>query len=140
MISKISWKTNLSHTISIISFGASVISQFMHSPYERHFEAAYQVLRYLKGAPGKGLFFRGGEQMNVKVCIDVDWVGSVNDMKSTSGYCTFVGGNLEKLKQWAVARSSAKAEFQVVAQDIDKLVWLMMLLEELKINIAQNPI
>lgn len=44
----------------------------------------------------------------------IDWVGSPVGRKSTSGYCTLVGGNLVSLKSKehnVVARSSAKAKY-----------------------------
>lgn len=63
----------LTHTRPDISFIVSVISQFMHSPKERHLEAAYRVLRYLKGTPGKGLHFKKGENRFIEVFTDVDW-------------------------------------------------------------------
>lgn len=46
---------------------------------------------------------------------DVDWVGSLDDRMLTSGYCTFIGGNLVtwrcKRKITAV-RSSAVVEYK----------------------------
>lgn len=45
---------------------------------------------------------------------DADWVGSPTDRRSTTGYCTFVGGNLvtcKSKKQNVVAHSSAEAEY-----------------------------
>ncbi|RVW35312.1 putative mitochondrial protein [Vitis vinifera] len=44
---------------------------------------------------------------------DADWVGNISDRKSTSGYFTFVGGNLvtwRSKKQKVVALSSAKSK------------------------------
>ena len=51
----------LSHTWSDIAFIISVVSQFIHAPYEEHLEAIYKILRYLKSTPRKGLFFRKNE-------------------------------------------------------------------------------
>ena len=71
-----------------------MVSQFMHSPGQDHFDAVYRILRYLKGTPGKGLLFEDRSHLEVEVYTDADWAGSVTDRRSTSGYCTFVGGNL----------------------------------------------
>lgn len=38
--------------------------------------------------------FEKGEQVHVDAFYDANWAGLVNQMRSTSGYCTFVGGNL----------------------------------------------
>ena len=84
----------LSHTRPAIAFAVSLVSQFMHSPYKKHLEAVYRILRYLKGIPGKGLLFQKTTQQNIEAYTDVDWAGSVIDKRSTSGYCTYVWGNL----------------------------------------------
>ncbi|PKU66556.1 putative mitochondrial protein [Dendrobium catenatum] len=52
--------------------------------------------------------------MTLEVYTDADYTGSPVDRRSTSGYCTFLGGNLvtwRSKKQNAVARSSAEAEY-----------------------------
>ncbi|RVW85510.1 Retrovirus-related Pol polyprotein from transposon RE1 [Vitis vinifera] len=84
----------LSHTRPDIGFAVSAISQFMHSPIEEHMEAVYRILRYLKMTPGKGLFFRKTENRDTEVYSDADWAGNIIDRRSTSGYCSFVWGNL----------------------------------------------
>lgn len=48
----------LSHTKPDIGLPISVVGQFMSSPMEKHMEAIYKILRYLKMIPGKGLFSR----------------------------------------------------------------------------------
>ncbi|RVW43806.1 Retrovirus-related Pol polyprotein from transposon RE1 [Vitis vinifera] len=114
----------------------SMVSQFMHSPNQGHFDATYRILRYLKGTPGKGLPYENQGHLQVGVFTDADWAGSVIDRRSTSGYCTFVGGNLvtwRSKKQSIVARSSAEAEFRVVAHDICEVLWIKQSLEELKV-------
>ncbi|KAK0606996.1 hypothetical protein LWI29_007530 [Acer saccharum] len=102
----------LAHTRPDISFAVNMVSQFMHSPGPEHNEVVLRILRYLKGTPGKGLLFANRGHFQVEVFTDADWVGSVTDRRSTSGYCTFVGGNLvtwRSKKQGVVARSSAEA-------------------------------
>ena len=48
----------LSHTRPDIAFAVSVASQYMSDPRKKRMDAAYRILRYLKGTPGKGLFFQ----------------------------------------------------------------------------------
>ncbi|XP_022864187.1 uncharacterized protein LOC111384166 [Olea europaea var. sylvestris] len=83
----------LSHTRPDIAFAVSVVSQYLHSPKEAYLEAVYRILRYLKGTPGNGLFFKKNERKEVEVFTDADWAGSLEDRRSTTGYCTFVWGN-----------------------------------------------
>ena len=84
----------LSHTRPNIAFVVNIVSEFIHSPTEEHMEAMYRILRYLKGTLGKGLFFKNGCTLQVEAYTDADWAGALDDHKSTSGYCTFLGGNL----------------------------------------------
>ena len=125
----------LSHTRPDISFSVSMVSQFMHAPGPAHFEAVYRILKYLKGTPGKGLLFKPQGHLQIEAYTDADWAGSIVDRRSTSGYCSFAGGNLvtwRSKKQNMVARSSAKAEFRTVAHGICEIMWIRRLLEELQ--------
>ncbi|XP_057514198.1 uncharacterized mitochondrial protein AtMg00810-like [Actinidia eriantha] len=127
----------LSHTRPDIAYAVSVISQFMHNPKEIHLQAVDRVLQYLKGSPGKGILFKRGDEMILETYTDADYAGSVIDRRSTSGYCTFLGGNLvtwRSKKQNVVARSSAEAEFRAMAQGVCELLWLKIILEDLKIK------
>lgn len=130
----------LTHTRPDIAFSVSVVSQFMHSPEEEHLEAVYRILRYLKRTPGKGLLFKKGGEIQVEAYTDADWAGSTIDRRSTSGMCTFVGGNLvtwRSKKQSVVSRSSAEAEYRAVALGMCELLWLKKLLTELNIEIKR---
>ncbi|XP_068344082.1 uncharacterized mitochondrial protein AtMg00810-like [Pyrus communis] len=111
----------LSHTRSDIAYEVSVISQFMHMPSEAHIDAVIHILRYLKMAPGRGLDFSKNGHLNVEGYTDANWVSSITDRQSTSGYFTFVGGNLvtwRSKKQKVVARSSVEAEFRDQLADV----------------------
>lgn len=59
---------------------------------------------------------------------------AVTDRRSTSDYCTFVGGNLviwRSKKQVVVARSSVEVEFRSMTHGVCKLLWLHIFLYEL---------
>ncbi|CAL2225828.1 unnamed protein product [Prunus armeniaca] len=68
--------------------------QFMHAPSEAHMDAVNRILRYLKSSPGRGLMFARHGHIDVEGHTDANWAGSVTDRRSTSGYFTFVEGNL----------------------------------------------
>jgi Reverse transcriptase (RNA-dependent DNA polymerase) len=124
----------LSHTRPDITYAVSVVSRFMHCPSEEHMEAVMRILRYLKGAPGRGIYFRKYQHLEVVGYSDADWAGCAIDRKSTAGYFTFVGGNLvtwKSKKQNVVTLSSAEAEFRGMVKGICELLWLKKLLTEL---------
>jgi hypothetical protein len=124
----------LSHTRPDIAFAVSVVSQFMHDPKTHHMEAVNRIIRYLKGCPGRGLLYKSNGSLQVECYTDADWAGSLDDRRSTSGYCTFVGGNLvtwRSKKQNVVARSTAEAEFRAMAHGICEVLWLKIILLEL---------
>ena len=103
-----------------------------------HLEVVYKILRYLKGSPGRGLFFKKSDSKKVEIYTDADWARSTDDRRSTTSYCTYVWGNLvtwRSKKQNVVARSSAETEFRAVAQGMCEGLWLQKLLEELSITI-----
>ncbi|KAK2433017.1 putative mitochondrial protein [Trifolium repens] len=127
----------LSHTRPDIAYAVSLVSQFMHNPKENHLQAALRVVQYLKGTPGRGIIFNRNGNVSLEAYTDADYAGSVVDRRSTTGYCTFLGGNLvtwKSKKQSVVARSSAEAEFRAMAQGICELLWLKIILEDLKIK------
>ncbi|GKF58717.1 ribonuclease H-like domain-containing protein, partial [Tanacetum coccineum] len=44
----------ISHTRPDIAYSVHCLAQYMHSPLKSHLNSSLNVLRYLKGAPGKG--------------------------------------------------------------------------------------
>ncbi len=74
-----------------------------------------------------GLIFSNHGLLQIKIFTDADWIGSLDERRSTMGYCTFIGGNLvtwRSKKQSMTARSSAKAEYKAMAQGVYELLWL----------------
>ncbi|XP_073130872.1 secreted RxLR effector protein 161-like [Henckelia pumila] len=127
-----------SHTRPDIAFAVSLVSQYMHSPCQGHLDAVYRILRYLKQTPGKGLFFKKTNDHGVKTFTDADWAGSIDDRKSTSGYCTSVWENLvtsRSKKQSVVARSSAEAEYRAMENGVCELIWIRRVMNELNMEI-----
>ncbi|KAK0582233.1 hypothetical protein LWI29_023202 [Acer saccharum] len=127
----------LSHTRPDIAYAVGVVSRFMHNPKEVHLQAAHRILHCLKGTVGKGILFKRGDKLTLEVYTDADYAGSIDDRRSTTGYCTFLGGNLvtwRSKKQNVVARSSAEAEFRAMALGVCELLWLKIILDDLKVK------
>ena len=49
---------NLTISWPNISFPMSVISRFLQSPCDSHWDATFRILRYVKGTPGQGVLLR----------------------------------------------------------------------------------
>ena len=148
-----------SHTRPNIAYAVSVVNQFIHDPKEIHLQVMYQILQYLKGTPGKGILFKKEEKLTLEAYTDANYARFVVDKRSISGYSTYLGHNLvtwRSKKQNVMARSSAEAKFRSMVLGICELLWLKIILEDLKItwetpmrlycdnksaiNIAHNPI
>lgn len=68
---------------------------------------------------------------------DSDWGGSVDDMKSTSGYCFRLGSGVFSWcckKQEIVAQSTAEAEFVAATTAVNQALWLRKLLCDLNLK------
>ena len=81
-------------THSHIAHSISVVSQYMSSPTINHWAAVKQILCYLKRTPGRGILYSKHGHNRIECFTDVDWAGSKEDRRSTSGYYVFVGGIL----------------------------------------------
>ena len=74
-----------------ITFVISLLSQFLDSPCDSHWDAVVRVLRYIKGALRRGLLHENRGHMEICCYTNVDWAGFSSDKRSTLGY---FGGNM----------------------------------------------
>ena len=120
-----------------IAYSVSVLSQYMSSPTVSHKAVVKHILCYLKKAPGRGILYKKHGHTRIESFSDADWVGCKEDRRSTSRYCVFIGGNLvswKSKKQSVVLRSSAKSEYQAMAQSVCEIMWIRQLLMEVDIE------
>ncbi|RVW29881.1 Retrovirus-related Pol polyprotein from transposon RE1 [Vitis vinifera] len=127
----------LTITCPDISFPVNVVSQFLQSPCDSHWDAVILILRYIKSTPGQGVLYENIGHTQVVGYTDANWAGSPTDRRSTSG-------------------SSAEVEYRAMALATCELIWLKHLLRELRfgkdeqmklicdnqapLHIASNPV
>ncbi|XP_037497309.1 uncharacterized protein LOC119371385 [Jatropha curcas] len=99
-------------------FTVSLVSRYMDSPTQLHFQAAKRVLRYLKGTTDLGIFYKKGGDNELIAYADSDYAGDLEDRKSTSGYLV-------------VSLSTTEAKFISAASCACQAVWLTRILKKL---------
>ncbi|CAL2233202.1 unnamed protein product [Prunus armeniaca] len=128
-----------------ISFSVGVCARFQANPKESHLNAVKRIIKYVSGTPTLGY-------------TDADWAGNVDDRKSTSGGCFYVGNNLvswHSKKQACVSLSTAEAEYIAAGSCCTQLLWMKQMMSDYgiqqgtstlfcdnlsAINISKNPV
>ena len=124
-----------------IAFAVGVVSRFMAVPGRKHWDAVKGILRYLSGTVDKCLCFGDGDAFIVGYS-DADYVGNVDNRRSTSGYIfTFVGGAISwrSCLQDCTSVSTTEAEYIAASDASKEAIWLSRLLGDLDI-IGQIPV
>ena len=109
----------------------------MHDTRERHLQAVNRIIQCLKASVGKDCYTKKRENLSMKVYTNTDYAWSIVDRKFITSYCMFLGGNLvtwRSKKQNEVTRSSEKAEFRVMTQGVCELLWMKIILNDLKVK------
>ncbi|WVZ06452.1 hypothetical protein V8G54_019798 [Vigna mungo] len=117
------------------------LSQFMYAPTTTHSQATFRILRYLKSAPGLGLFFSSTSSLQLKAFSNSDWAGCIDTRRSITGFSVYLGDSLiswRSKKQPTVSRSSSEAEYRALATTTCELQWLTYLLDDLHVPV-QRP-
>ncbi|KAL9997723.1 putative RNA-directed DNA polymerase [Helianthus debilis subsp. tardiflorus] len=132
----------LAFTRPDVSFAVNRLSQYMHAPTERHWQALKRVLRYLKGTIHHGLFLNRGSRLDLEAFTDSDWGGISDGGRSTTAYIMYLGSNIiswRSSRQKSVSRSSTEAEYKALANGAAELSWVQNLLLELGFLKSTSP-
>ena len=78
----------LTNTRLDIAFAMQQVSQFVSKPRTPHLPAL-RILRYLKGAPGLGIFYPVDNDLKIQAFSDSDWATCPVSRKSVTAYCVF---------------------------------------------------
>lgn len=71
-----------------------LVARFQAFPHESHVIAIKRIFKYIQGIADYGLWYTKSRSFKFKAYTNVDWVGSIDDRKSTSGATFFLGNCL----------------------------------------------
>ncbi|KAE8691550.1 ABC transporter B family member 18 [Hibiscus syriacus] len=120
---------------------AHVLSQVckcMSKPGKQHWEAVKWIFRYLKGTVGYGIVFCSQRDNPLVVkYVDSDYVGDLDNRRSTTGYVFTLGGGpicWKSTVQSVVALSITEVEYLATAEAAKEALWLTGLMKELGVQ------
>ncbi|KAH9141602.1 hypothetical protein AeRB84_009111 [Aphanomyces euteiches] len=125
-----------------ISFAVSYLSGFLSKPSKTHFNAAIDVLRYLKKTKHESLALGGKSTLKLVGYSDADWASDHVDRKSQTGYVFLLGNHplsWRSIKQILVAASSVEAEYVALNSAVSEALYLQQLLAQLNCPTATVP-
>ena len=84
----------------------------------------------------KKILFKKTSDIALAIYNDADFAGSPLDRRSTTNYCTFLGGNLVSWskKQNVATQSSVEVEFRAMTIGVCELLWVKIILKDLKVQ------
>lgn len=120
-----------------LSYAVNRLSQYVWSPRVPHMEAAFNVLKYIKGTAGQGLLYKSTANLNLQYFIDADWGACLDTRKSVTGFCALLGEYMiswKSKKQQTISISSVEAEYRSMAASTCEIIWVIYLLQDLGIT------
>ncbi|XP_050280399.1 secreted RxLR effector protein 161-like [Quercus robur] len=97
-----------------IAFSVGVCAHFQAAPKESHLTAIKRIIRYVNGTSNSEIWYPRDSNDCLAGYSDADWAGGVDDRKSTSRGCFYLGNNLVSWmskKKNSVSLSTAEAEY-----------------------------
>ncbi|XP_019093242.1 PREDICTED: uncharacterized protein LOC109129447 [Camelina sativa] len=129
----------LGNTRPELSYAIHILSHFMASPQQAHWDAALRVVCYLKNSPGQGILLRANKPLTLTAWCDSDHAKCPSSRRSLTSYFIQLGGSplsWKTRKQDVVSRSSTEAEYRAMADTVSEILWLRQLLPFLGIQVT----
>lgn len=114
-----------------ISFSVGACARFQANPKESHVKAVKRIIKYVSGTFLYGIWYPFDTSSHIAGYTDADWAGNLDDRKSTSGGCFYIGNCLiawHSRKQSSVSLSTGEAEYIAAASCCTQLVWMRQML------------
>jgi hypothetical protein len=110
-----------------LQYAVQQVCLYIHAPRDAHWTAAKRILQYIRSSIDLGLTISASPSVDIVAYSDADWAGCPHTRCSTSGYCVYLGSSLilwSSKRQPNISRSSAEAEYRVVAHAVVGCTWL----------------
>ncbi|XP_073046244.1 uncharacterized protein [Primulina eburnea] len=116
-----------------IMFSVCLCARYQADPKVTHLKAVKRILRYISGTVDLGLWYTKETNTNLVGFSDADWAGNLDDRKSTTGGCFYLGNNLVSWysrKQNCVSLSTAESEYVAAASCCSQLLWMNQMIND----------
>ena len=141
-----------------ISFSVGAFARYQANPKESYLTCVKRIIRYVNGTLDFGLWYPYDTSLIVAGYSDADWAGNIDDRKSTSGACFYIGDCLVawlSKKQNSISLSTTEAEYIAAGSCCTQLLWMKQMLKDYgidqgtmnimcdnssAINISKNPV
>jgi hypothetical protein len=132
------------HTRPEISHQISSLARFTANPGTRHWKAAKQLLRYLKGTSTVGITYNGNRDIKLRGWVDASLACCRDIARSVLGYFFTLGSAAVSWKSrysTTVLPSSTESEIGALYAATSEAIWLRKLLQHLGYSqIAPTPL
>ncbi|XP_020410453.1 uncharacterized protein LOC109946580 [Prunus persica] len=116
-----------------LSYSVGVCACYQSDPKESYLFAVKRILCYVSGTTNFGVCYSFNSNVDLAGYSDADWAGNIDDRKSTTGNCFYIGNNLVSWfskKQNCVSLSTAEAEYIAVGSGCTQLLWMKQMLTD----------
>ncbi|WKA00504.1 hypothetical protein VitviT2T_018850 [Vitis vinifera] len=110
-----------------ITFVVGMLGRYLSNPGIEHWKAAKNVLRYLQRTKDLMLTYRRTNILDVVRFYDVDFVGCIDDKKSTTGYIFMMAEGAvswKSVKQTLTTSSTMEAEYVACYEACCHAMWM----------------
>ncbi|KMQ94006.1 integrase core domain protein [Lasius niger] len=111
-------------THETITYAVNKASQFLEQPTKTHWNAFKRILKYRKGTPYHGLYYKSGSDTKILAYSDADYAGDTETRRSTTGYVLKLGPSTiiwSSQRQKIVALSTTEVEYIAACQAVKEL-------------------
>eukprot|EP00253_Pinus_taeda_P002805 PITA_02805 len=118
-----------------IMYVVSLVSRFMETPKDTHWQVEKRILKYVNGTKQYGILYTTTSDFRLVGYTDSDWASSVDDRKSTSRYVFHLGSGTiswASKKHPIVSLSIAEAEYVAATATTCQEAWMRRMLRDLR--------